>query len=72
VKSSYNSMSSAGSSHVRVVHHTGVRVPALGAPRRSAAKTGVSLTRWIVRSIMIATTAFALLDLFLLVSGGRH
>jgi len=30
------------------------------------------MTRWIVRSMMIATTAFALLDLFLLISGGHH
>lgn len=69
---SYDATTSAGSAHVRIGPHTGVRVPALGAPRRSAPKTGVSQTRWIVRSVMIATTAFALLDLFLLVSGGHH
>lgn len=68
----YDSTTSAGSSHVRVVSQTGVWVPALDASRRSAAKTGASLTRWIVRSVMIATTAFALLDLFLLVSGGHQ
>jgi hypothetical protein len=69
---SYGSSSGAGSPQVRIVSPTGVRVPALSTPRRTAAKPGVSLTRWIVRSVMIATTAFALLDLFLLVSGGRH
>ena len=30
------------------------------------------LSAWIVRSIMVATTGFALLDLFLLASGGHH
>jgi hypothetical protein len=30
------------------------------------------VNRWIVRSIMLATTGFALLDLFLLASGGHH
>jgi hypothetical protein len=69
---SYGSTTSTGSTHVRIVPHTGVRVPALNAPRRPGAKTGTSLNRWVVRSVMIATTAFALLDLFLLVSGGRH
>jgi hypothetical protein len=69
---SYGSTTSAGSGQVRIVSPTGVRVPALSAPRRTAGKNGVSLNRWIVRSVMIATTAFALLDLFLLVSGGRH
>jgi len=40
---------------------------------QTAGKTNARrLTAWIVRSIMIATTAFALLDLFLLASGGHH
>jgi hypothetical protein len=52
---------------VRVVPHGGVQVPSLGVTRRSPVRTGASPTRWIVRS-----TAFALLDLVLLVSGGHH
>lgn len=72
MSSAYNPASSAGSPHVRGVQHTGIRVPSLTAPRRATAKTSASLTRWIVRSVMIATTAFALLDLILLINGGRH
>jgi hypothetical protein len=68
---SNDSVASARSSQVRIVPQTGVRTPALGGPRR-AARIGISPTRWIVRSVMIATTAFALLDLFLLVSGSSH
>lgn len=57
---------------VRVVPHGGVQVPSLGVTRRSPVRTGASPTRWIVRSIVLATTVFALLDLVLLVSGGHH
>lgn len=49
------------------------------ALRRSAAATkspvrdaGRRLRWWIVRSIIFATTAFALLDLYLLASGTHH
>lgn len=44
--------------------------PALGGLPARSASTGAS--RWIVRSIMLATTGFALLDLFLLMSVGHH
>jgi len=57
---------------VRVVHHGGVPIRSLGMSRRDPVKPGASATRWIVRSIMVATTAFALLDLVLLASGGHH
>ncbi len=42
------------------------------APRRVDSAGGTRLTAWIVRSIILATTAFALLDLFLLVSSIHH
>ena len=64
---SYDSFNSSARSPVRVV-----QVPSFGVSRRSPVKPGASATRWIVRSVMVATTAFALLDLILLVSGGHH
>ena len=69
---SCGSFNSSARSPVRVVHHGGVQVSSLGVSRRSSVKPGASATRWIVRSVMAATTAFALLDLILLVSGGHH
>ena len=57
---------------VRVVDRRVRQIPYHGVDRRSPVKAGTSMTRWIVRSMMIATTAFALLDLFLLISGGHH
>ncbi len=38
---------------------------------RPAGNAGARVNRWLVRSIMLATTAFALLDLFLLASNGH-
>ena len=58
---------------VRVVSQSGVRAPIRGANgRRPANKADSHLRWWIVHSIMFATTGFALLDLYLLASGGRH
>jgi|HubBroStandDraft_6_1064221.scaffolds.fasta_scaffold3223866_1 hypothetical protein len=42
--------------------------PAVG----STSTSGKTLTAWIVRTIMIATVAFALLDLSLLLTSVRH
>ena len=70
--SSYESLNRTARTPVRVVHQGGVRVPSLGVSGRNRVKAGASATRWIVRSVMVATTAFALLDLILLVSGGHH
>jgi hypothetical protein len=70
--SSYDSFNSTARPQVRVVHHGGGQVPSLGVSRRGHVKAYASPTRWIVRSVTIATTAFALLDVILLVSGGRH
>jgi hypothetical protein len=67
-----DSVPSAWSSQVRLVPQAGVRNPALGGSRRYPGKMGISPTRWIVRSVVVATTTFALLDLFLLVSGSSH
>jgi len=67
-----DSVPSAWSSQVRLVPQTGLRTPALGASKRYPGKFGISPSRWIVRSVMVATTTFALLDLFLLVSGSSH
>ena len=58
---------------VRVVSQAGVRAPTRGANgRRTADKSDSHLRRWIVQSIIFATTGFAILDLYLLVSGGHH
>ena len=58
---------------MRVVSQSGVRAPTRGANGgRPANKTDSHLRWWIVHSIMFATTGFALLDLYLLASGGRH
>ena len=58
---------------VRVVSQSGVRAPTRGANGgRPTNKADSHLRRWIVHSTMLATTGFALLDLYLLVSGGRH
>jgi hypothetical protein len=58
---------------VRVVSQAGVRAPIRGANgRRPADKAGSRLRKWIVQSIIFATTGFAILDLYLLVSGGHH
>jgi len=59
-----------GGPSVRLVSPvTGVAARRVTAPETSS---GRRVTAWIVRSIMIATTVFALLDLFLLASGGHH
>ena len=70
--SSHNSFNGNPRTQVRVVRHGGVQNPSLGVGGRNSVKPGASATRWIVRSITIATTAFALLDLILLASGGHH
>jgi len=41
-------------------------------PRRVDNASGRRLTAWIVRSIILATTAFAILDLSLLMSSIHH
>lgn len=54
--------------------------PRVGLPNRKIANSarrvddagGRRLTAWIVRSIILATTAFAILDLSLLVSSIHH
>ncbi len=57
---------------VRLVNRPGGPVPTYRpSGGRLAKKSGAGLTRWIVRSIMLATSAFALLDLFLLASNGH-
>ncbi len=38
----------------------------------AAVRTKVRVTAWITRSIMLATTAFAILDLLLLATGGHR
>lgn len=43
-----------------------------GAPRPARPGSGRRITAWLVRSIMLATAAFALLDLFLLTSAVHH
>ncbi len=64
----------AGGSHassVRLVTVSGgmrSSRPAVG----STSTSGKKLTAWIVRSIMLATVAFALLDLSLLLTSVRH
>lgn len=52
-------------------YQTGVRRTGAAAKtvRRHAGKR---LEWWIVRSIVVATTVFALLDLFLLATGSHH
>jgi hypothetical protein len=58
---------------VRVVSQSGVRAPIRGAiGGRTANKADSHLRRWIVQSIIFATTGFAILDLYLLVRGGHH
>jgi hypothetical protein len=42
------------------------------APGRTAKRTKIRVTGWITRSIMLATTAFAVLDLLLLATGGHR
>ena len=42
------------------------------ARRRPTPVKANRITGWIVRSIILATTAFALIDLFLLASGLHH
>jgi len=56
---------------VRLVNQTGLSPTYRPSGGRVAKKSGASLSRWIVRSIMIATTAFALLDLTLLATAGH-
>jgi hypothetical protein len=51
--------------------HTGSARLITGRRAKDAAK-GRSLKAWIVRSIMIATTGFAFLDLLLLAAGGHR
>jgi len=58
---------------VRVVSQAGVRAPTRGANGgRPANKADSHLRRWIVHSTILATTGFALLDLYLLASSGHH
>jgi len=58
---------------VRVVSQAGVRAPTRGANGgRPANKADSRLRRWIVQSIIFATTGFAILDLYLLASGLHH
>jgi hypothetical protein len=65
----------AGGVSVRVVRPTGS--PRATARSRSGLRSArparaKRVTAWIVRSIMVATAAFALLDLFLLTSSAHH
>jgi hypothetical protein len=73
----------SGYSPVERASATSVRLslpPGLGSPTRNFTNSsrpvdnasGRRLTAWIVRSIILATTAFALLDLSLLVSSIHH
>ena len=68
----YTSSAGTSSPTVRVITpYSGFRPH----PRRVTGSTTTSARRlkaWIVRSIMIATAAFAFLDLLLLASGGHH
>jgi|GEM_PF-2018493 len=58
---------------VRVLSQSGGRAPNRGANSgRPANKADSHLRRWIVHSTIFATTGFALLDLYLLASGGHH
>jgi hypothetical protein len=58
---------------VRAVRQSCVRAPTRGATGgRPADKASSHLRKWIVHSTILATTAFAVLDLYLLASGGRH
>jgi hypothetical protein len=56
---------------VHVVNPYGGRTTVRGV-NSERPTTGSRLKAWIVRSIMLATTGFALLDLFLLGTGGHH
>ncbi|MGD0394229.1 MAG: hypothetical protein ABSC41_16490 [Acidimicrobiales bacterium] len=57
---------------VRLVNQSGSASPTYrNSGGRLAKKSGASTTRWIVRSIMFATTAFALFDLVLLATSGH-
>ncbi len=70
----YHVPAGPGSPSLRLVPGGGGR-PGAGAPglRRPAVGGGARrLTAWIMRGVMAATTAFALLDLYLLVSSGHH
>ncbi len=49
--------------------HTPSHLRSGGSSGRSP---GSRVNRWIVRTIMISTTAFALIDLLLLVTGGHR
>jgi hypothetical protein len=58
---------------VRVVTLSGAPAPVRRVTAgRSTKKSGSRAKVWIVRSVMIATTLFAFLDLTLLASGGHH
>jgi hypothetical protein len=58
---------------VRAVSQSGVRAPTRGANGgRPANRADSHLRRWFVHFTIFATTGFALLDLYLLASGGRH
>ena len=60
---------------VRLVHPAErVRAPARrrSAPRSARPGSAKRVTAWIIRSIILATAVFALLDLFLLTSSVHH
>lgn len=68
-----NYESGRGSSRVgspRVVVHSKASTTVSSRPAGSVRAT--SIKRWFVRVIILATTAFAFLDLVLLVTGLRH
>jgi hypothetical protein len=69
----YSTVAGSRGPSVRVVSQAGVRAPTRGANGgRPANKADSHLRRWIVQSMIFATTGFALLDLYLLASGGHH
>ncbi len=58
---------------VRVVsQYGGTPARRVTSERAATVRTKARVTGWITRSIMLATTVFAVLDLFLLATGGHR
>ena len=75
VMNGYHPTPGSGSSSVRVSPPIALSFPTrrlTGSSRPVGSASGRRLTAWIVRTIMVATTAFAILDLSLLVSSVHH
>jgi len=68
-------MPGSSSSSVRISPPFALNSPPrslMSSSRPVGSASGRRLTAWIVRTIILATTAFAILDLSLLVSSVRH